>query len=562
MIFRLDRPGLSSLFSRQPHVVWTCTVLLAGLGHLSCTQIDPVSKLEFKGDSLETDNIMPNAKGFSPQSYEPFYMQGGWYWYDSGFNSWVDEVFAIAEDHRYYWLSENQNSTENNVVKYIDEQERTEEIHISGKTVNEVAPNHPLSEYITLGFEVCSPASVEQPYEFPFPFGLCELAESEEKGVQQFRGVRFTLETTDFVRLDVLYKEWDAADDDQPYCVFVKNEEYATNDEIRCDAIIQKTDKDSDTNDDSGTIDVLQVSSLALEARSPDPKLRQVNLSMLQAIHFQVWFAPEQTKRHFVLKDLTAIGRNDDADYGKPEKRETACDEMVPPNIPPSFDPEWVKLPFERKDDMVPFEIMKKEVTVAQYIDCVNAGVCQRVKEWEACNAYEFEAMNADGQLEKAPEVREEAVNCVTWCDADHFCSWLDDKGRLPSAREWEFAAIGNDSDLTYPVGVQTDNCTYIVMNDEEKGVGCGSRDRKPWVGCKKWTKDQILCDMAGNLWEWVSDDVKMGSDWKKGYKKLKGGSMNSTDGDALKVSQETIEHPKHPHNPTRLGFRCIRETE
>ncbi|MBN2492956.1 MAG: formylglycine-generating enzyme family protein [Deltaproteobacteria bacterium] len=137
------------------------------------------------------------------------------------------------------------------------------------------------------------------------------------------------------------------------------------------------------------------------------------------------------------------------------------------------------------------FEMSTAEVTVVQYGACVDAGTCTPPSQcyppyynWGVPGREDF------------------PVNCVSWSQAAAFCAWVG--GRLPSEAEWEYAARSEGQEITYPWGDELATCTYAVM--EENGRGCGA-DRT-WAVCSKplGHTQQGLCDMAGNVYEWVQD--------------------------------------------------------
>lgn len=134
------------------------------------------------------------------------------------------------------------------------------------------------------------------------------------------------------------------------------------------------------------------------------------------------------------------------------------------------------------------FEAMRTEVSVEMYQACVKANGCSAPGTGAGCN------YPVAGR-EKQP------INCVSWSQADAFCKWKN--WRLPTEAEWERAARG-DASTIYPWGNTLPSCNVAIYN---KGVmGCGSGGT--WnVGSKPAGASQFgLLDMAGNVYEWVSD--------------------------------------------------------
>ena len=146
--------------------------------------------------------------------------------------------------------------------------------------------------------------------------------------------------------------------------------------------------------------------------------------------------------------------------------------------------------------DVPTFEMNLTEVTVAQYQACVDAGICT---EPDQCfSHYNWGVAGRE----------DHPVNCVEWFQAVDFCTWVG--CRLPSEAEWEYAARGGGQDITYPWGDDPASCTYAVMNEGGGGGvevhGCG--ENRTWAVCSKPAGNtaQGLCDMAGNVFEWVQD--------------------------------------------------------
>lgn len=119
-----------------------------------------------------------------------------------------------------------------------------------------------------------------------------------------------------------------------------------------------------------------------------------------------------------------------------------------------------------------PFWIDKYEVTQAQFKDLGG----------RKANANSFTGDNRP-------------VERITWYEAKDFCELRG--GRLPTEREWEYAARGPDA-LVYPWGNNfiTDNVVYSG-NSNNQTANVGSRPGGiSWVGA---------LDMSGNVREWTS---------------------------------------------------------
>ena len=127
-----------------------------------------------------------------------------------------------------------------------------------------------------------------------------------------------------------------------------------------------------------------------------------------------------------------------------------------------------------------PFQMSRTPVTNKQYKACVSAGACSPAESYG-----------------RAFEGDDQPVVGVDWSQARTFSEWAG--GRLPSEAEWESAARGTENDKKYPWGSEDPTCRTDAIG------GCGQTATAP-VCSRGGDSDQRLCDMAGNVREWVQD--------------------------------------------------------
>jgi formylglycine-generating enzyme required for sulfatase activity len=199
------------------------------------------------------------------------------------------------------------------------------------------------------------------------------------------------------------------------------------------------------------------------------------------------------------------------------------------------------------------FQMAKTEVTVAQYKACVAAGACSDTGV-ASCGQY--------GNWDKGDRGNH-PMNCIDWSQAGAVCKWVG--GRLPSEAEWEYAARSGGKNREYPWGDQEATCERAVMKGNGND-GCG-QDRT-WPVCSKTSGNtaQGLCDMAGNVWEWVQDIYQStysgaptnGSAWEgSGSARVdRGGSWLAGASD-LRAAYRDRNDPSPRNN--YLGVRCLR---
>ncbi len=197
--------------------------------------------------------------------------------------------------------------------------------------------------------------------------------------------------------------------------------------------------------------------------------------------------------------------------------------------------------------------IDKYPVTNAQYRECVEAGQCEKPGK---------STWYDDEKYANHPVV------CVDWEQANAYCKWAGK--RLPTEAEWEKAARGMQGDI-YPWGNTWDenkcnNWFYkgslishmanMAKNRGTTPIGCFSGDVSPYG----------VYDMAGNVWEWVSDwydrnYYKISPDKNpKGpmygeYRALRGGSWLIDTPKQLRCAVRRCGEPTAEIHS--IGFRC-----
>ena len=192
------------------------------------------------------------------------------------------------------------------------------------------------------------------------------------------------------------------------------------------------------------------------------------------------------------------------------------------------------------------FLMDKYEVSVGQYAKYLEATSLDAPPDWNIMN---------QPQHQKRPVVN------IDWADAAMYCKWAGK--RLPTEAEWEKAARGTDGRI-YPWGNEPPtrlhaNFGKMEWNNHAALVPVGKlEDGKSPYG---------IYDMAGNVWEWVSDWYEQ--DYYKNspsqnptgpssaqLKVLRGGSW-SDNMDNLRSANPYIYEPMSQYH--NVGFRCAK---
>ena len=83
----------------------------------------------------------------------------------------------------------------------------------------------------------------------------------------------------------------------------------------------------------------------------------------------------------------------------------------------------------------------------------------------------------------------------ISFFEAEQYAKWA--KKRLPTEAEWEYAARGGLVDKNYPTGDQLDSTKANYGRKYKGSLKAGSLQPNNFG----------LYDMAGNVWEWTSDN-------------------------------------------------------
>lgn len=208
-----------------------------------------------------------------------------------------------------------------------------------------------------------------------------------------------------------------------------------------------------------------------------------------------------------------------------------------------------------------PFWMSQSEITVAQYWACVLHGPCpvpcQSTDDhcnWTATPSA-FDA---------------HPVNYVSWRQARAFARWVG--GELPSEAQWEYAATSLGQNIFYTWGNSIQSPTCYYANFFSGASFCAPEGTTPVCTSALGNTDQDLCDMIGNVQEWVLDDrhvsyeqapaneqawcIDVGICTQENLKTMRGGSWLSSQ---LSISTRYRPTTNQEYRIFDLGFRVIR---
>jgi sulfatase modifying factor 1 len=205
------------------------------------------------------------------------------------------------------------------------------------------------------------------------------------------------------------------------------------------------------------------------------------------------------------------------------------------------------------------FWIDETEVTVEAYAACMNAPGAPCSEPQPPMMEVTCNSMMEGRELHP--------VNCLTWSQAQAYCAWVDGgTKRLPTEAEWEKAARGTDA-RTYAWGETIATCSYAVMDEPGAGgPGCGT-NATVQVGSKPLGASPYGAhDMAGNVWEWVSDwhadsydddDTNNPTGPAAGTERVRRGGSLATNAAYLRASNRGFATVR-PDELHLVGARCV----
>ncbi|MBN2715464.1 MAG: formylglycine-generating enzyme family protein [Deltaproteobacteria bacterium] len=547
----------------------------------------------------DTTDIMPNWNGFIENENESTPIKGSWYWYANP-STTIDTIYVTVEkdgkESVHTWYSADEERNDGSAFRSWD----VKNICISGQLSK---GGYEEELYVGIGFDLCTTEAEEEPYQFPHTVGTCPY-HGREKLLKTFLGiafdVRFQTQFPDSSRFTVQFKERGKnLDAIQPYC-YIRDE----------------TGRDSEKGHNACEFAHLDTEQLAYavtawhgdashpdRVKDTDSGIAERNLWALQGIHFQIEsVATDDTAFHFCLDSIRAISSVRDLDRkvggppdlgeisaGKASVGDTRCLSQLPGDIADrtlsdsledeARDNVWIDArlpsddcPREPYPEDRPFWIMKKEVSAAQFFEWANNPEHNAdIRPWDSCTVNRYQLAIDREQHDEIVRWGKTSANCINWEDANAFCKWLG--GKLPTKEQWEYAAASGCSDQneSYPWGgAQAPNCDNANFYDNH-GPGCGNNGI-PEAGCHRPAGNTRtgVCDIIGNLFEWVANKYEKKYDWMTNYHVIKGGGYNTPhitesdyDFDSLSIGSSTsAEHRTEPHNPNRLGFRCIIEDQ
>ena len=162
------------------------------------------------------------------------------------------------------------------------------------------------------------------------------------------------------------------------------------------------------------------------------------------------------------------------------------------------------------------FKLAETEVTVEQYLACVQQGGCPAPHWNEKGSDYNI-STGKDDHYKKMGEALTDPLSPivgVSWENAVAYTTWLNKSQqpsqpfRLPTEAEWEYAARGGDNEQAYPWGNKASHeFANYGKNECCEGLVSGKDQWLYTAPVGSFAPNGFgLKDMHGNVWEWVAD--------------------------------------------------------
>jgi formylglycine-generating enzyme required for sulfatase activity len=206
-------------------------------------------------------------------------------------------------------------------------------------------------------------------------------------------------------------------------------------------------------------------------------------------------------------------------------------------------------------------------------------------RDMQGCDTYDGgwkHVGEADWQSPGFPQTGTHPVTCVSWNDAEQYARWLSARTghhyRLPSASEWEYAALAGGEAAQPWNSKRTDACEYANVADQS-----AARRYPGWVAfpCDdgfvytapvgSFRPNAFgLNDLLGNVFQWTQDcwhadyrgapiDGSARTDGDCSEHELRGGSWFTNPGF---VRANYRNHFAADYRTSTTGIRLVRELE
>ena len=229
----------------------------------------------------------------------------------------------------------------------------------------------------------------------------------------------------------------------------------------------------------------------------------------------------------------------------EPDVTESSEDEPIATKRPFTAEDPDMKVITWKKDGAKMMSIPASDTIKPFWMDVTEVTVGQFKKFLELSGYKPAEPIDWNDVSEYSPSDKHPMI-VVSWHDATAYAKWVGK--RLPTEKEWEWAARGGLQNKEYPWGDDES-----LARDYANREGIGGKDR--WEYCAPVGSFQPngygLFDMAGNVWEWCQDWY----DSNENSRVLRGGAWYYGTS-ILRVAYRSRRPPTLRY--VNRGFRCV----